>query len=211
MRSRRLRLATLGLVTAGALAAGASVLAAALGGGSGSAVPPGLDRVSNQGSPLDLAGVPASERRTLDVAGVAGSMRALGRAGAVAVYTGRGPGGVVCYIAGSSAGGPRFGSVLCPDPSAPPAFPSADMPLLDLSTYAVKEGTDEVRLVEAAGVAADGVARVGFVGADGDTLWLPVTRNLYGRRDVGPREVTSVVAVDRAGSPVHTRSLRLSG
>lgn len=211
MASRGLRLGALGLLAAGALVAGAGGIVASLGGGSGAPQPPGLDRVSNRGAAVDLEAVPASERRVLEAAGVSGPVRALGRAGAVAVYTGRGRGGVTCYIAGSADSGPRFGSALCPDPSAPPAFPSADTPLLDLSTYAVRQGQDAMQLVEVAGVAADGVARVGFVAEGGDTLWLPVTGNLYGQAGIVPRPVTTVIAVDRAGAPVHVRQLRLPG
>ncbi|MER3408966.1 MAG: hypothetical protein C4305_03650 [Thermoleophilia bacterium] len=108
----------------------------------------------------------------LDASGVVGKTRALGRAGGLVIYTARGKGGATCYLTGTPTidDGARVGSAFCPDPAARPALPSAEVPLLDLSTYAVREKSGETRLIEAAGIAVDGIARVGFVTASGQTL-----------------------------------------
>jgi len=205
---RRVAFVALGLCAAAAVAVGATALVKSARSGPASPEPPGLETVSNRGVLVNLGAVPAAERSILDVSGVVGRVRALGRAGDVAVYTGLGPDGVTCYIAGPADRGPRFGDVSCPSASARPSFPSAEVPVLDLSTYAVKEGATEVRLVHIAGVAADGVARVGFLGADGETRWLPVVDNLFGEADIGLRPVAKLVAVDRSGATVHERLLR---
>ncbi len=218
MTRRHRRLAALALVGAGALALGVSAIVAGMGQEPGSPSPTGLDKVSNRGRPVDLRGLPPLERRLLDASGVVAAARALGSAGRVAVYTALGRKGATCYLTGALTpeGGPRVGSVLCPDPGARPAFPSPEAPVLDLSTYAVREGSRETRLVEPAGIAADGVARVGFVAASGKTLWLPVVDNLYGQPlpEAGPfavESVTKVVAVDPSGATVYERPLDLGG
>ena len=61
-----------------------------------------------------------------------------------------------------------------------PRFPSADNPLLDMSTVGATTANRTMRFLHVGGIAADGVARVVVKDREGrGLLWLPVRDNVY--------------------------------
>ena len=61
-----------------------------------------------------------------------------------------------------------------------PRFPSADNPLLDMSTVGATRNSRTMRFLHVGGIAADGVARVVVKDREGrGLLWLPVRDNVY--------------------------------
>ena len=61
-----------------------------------------------------------------------------------------------------------------------PRFPSADNPLLDMSTVGATSNNRTMRFFHVGGIAADGVARVVVKDREGrGLLWLPVRDNVY--------------------------------
>jgi hypothetical protein len=61
-----------------------------------------------------------------------------------------------------------------------PRFPSADNPLLDMSTVGATANKRTMRFLHVGGIAADGVARVVVKDREGrGLLWLPVRDNVY--------------------------------
>jgi hypothetical protein len=90
-----------------------------------------------------------------------------------------------------------LGSVECP--IGP--FPTSQRPVLDLSVY---EGTSrdsrDLTLYRIEGVAADGVASVGFLRPNGSVaLRVPVTANVYAASVVPGGPVAGIAAYDAAG------------
>jgi hypothetical protein len=101
------------------------------------------------------------------------------------------PGSDHCYGVGT-AGAAQFGYT-CSD-----AFPSAQRPILDLSTFGADDG-GPIHLIAAEGIAADGVATVALTDADGRVLArTPVTGNVYSVA-APPGAAVRLVALDGRG------------
>jgi hypothetical protein len=85
-----------------------------------------------------------------------------------------------------------------------PRFPSADNPLLDMSTVGASAKNRAMRFMHVGGIAADGVARVVVKDREGrGMLWLPVCDNVYdsGTTHV-PAGATQLDAQDSKGQTV---------
>ena len=91
--------------------------------------------------------------------------------------------------------------VVCP---IDPAFPSAEQPLLDLSVRNTAGGKTYLSRIE--GFAADGVASIDLLRADGSTISTILVRdNTYEADTNATSAVTSIVARDDAGNEVARR------
>jgi hypothetical protein len=105
-----------------------------------------------------------------------------------------------------------LGAVQCP---RSPQFPSADLPILDLTTFGGKGSGDErpttltLTVWRSEGIAADGVAKVAWLDADGRAVAeTAVTENVYQFDPVPPGEAQSLVAYSASGEIVFSRQYR---
>jgi hypothetical protein len=182
--SRRRALA---LATVTVLAVIAAVVAATRGDASERGA---LSRLSNEGRRVTL--VRGTAWRRVGVGHVSllaiRGMRAL-----YSVESNDGP----CVGAGPADTPGKLGTVDCP--RGP--FPTAALPVLDLSVYeATSHESHEVSLYRAEGVTADGVATVAFLRPNGTVaLKLPVSANVYEASTIPPGPIASMVAYDAAG------------
>lgn len=110
--------------------------------------------------------------------------------------------GTRCYATGAAEGefdGVRLGHAHCP----PDAFPSRREPVLDMSFWKDGDPSRGFTVERLEGFAADPVAEVGLLAADGTvharTL---VVDNVYTRRDVPDGFFTGIAAFDADGRPI---------
>lgn len=109
----------------------------------------------------------------------------------------------VCFARGpADASEAAFTFVACPRD-----FPS--MPLLDFSTFEASRGSTRARVVRFEGLAADNVAAVALLDADGGEMaHVSVVRNVYAGAVAGhSREVAALVALDRDNKIVYRLNL----
>ncbi|MFN2471659.1 MAG: hypothetical protein ABR583_11875 [Gaiellaceae bacterium] len=167
MSGRALRL-TAGAAALVSLGVAAAVIATA--GGSG---PPGFERLSNSGHPVDTAQFLPRDRAELELRSITEVRLVASREG-VRFYRAAALEGE-CLITSLAVGGrQRFGEIACTS-----GFPSRENPVADLTP--LKQGLDESypRVVRLAGFAADAVAAVGLRSPSGKTRWVQVSDNVY--------------------------------
>jgi hypothetical protein len=172
--------------------------------------PPRLDRVSNRGK---LSSPLPGDNRALE------RMREKGMAaGATSVLATRGDRAYYRVSEGCYGVGPAqpssytLGAVHCP---RSPQFPSAELPILDLTTFGGKGSSDErpttrtLTVWRSEGIAADGVAKVAWLDADGRAVAeTVVAENVYQFDPVPPGEAESLVAYSATGEVVFSRRFR---
>jgi hypothetical protein len=154
---------------------------------------PALSRVSSPGRPITLApGV--IEKLHLDAWS---EISLLATKGTRHFYRFERPAGNPCFGTGRTDAPYPIGMISCR--IAAPFFPSPEMPVLDLSVVSIEKG-DTARFTRVQGIAADGVARVGILDADGNVAAeIPVENNVYSSDSV-PRDTTAaLVAVGADG------------
>jgi hypothetical protein len=184
-----------------AIAAGLTTAALALGNADGSPAPL---RFSPTGTPVDAATLPASERTTLEQAGIAPSVRFVREAAAVRFYTGTSPQGATCLITGIALSAqPHFGVLVCPSSD----FPSAELPIYDYSPRRAALTDRYPHLQYLAGFAADGITAVGVRDEDGEVHWTDIVQNTYASRDVPAGAATAILARGKSGEVVYSHSL----
>ncbi|HXF97412.1 MAG TPA: hypothetical protein VNJ46_02235 [Gaiellaceae bacterium] len=180
---------------------GAALYAGLAGGGN---PPPGLDRVTNAGTPIPT--LSASDTRVLEKVGRPGAAtRLLAASEGRAIYRI----GSDCYGVGElPPTDQRFGSVHCGV-----EFPSSSHPIVD---FTVVHGrfddagkVAEMNVWRSEGVAADGVAAVAFRTAAGEIVGrAAVTDNVYRHSTIPEGELVAVVALDASGNILASESLR---
>jgi hypothetical protein len=208
-QGRRLRLAV--LVVVGLLAIGVPTVAVAT----------HLDvlNFSNAGAPINPSDLSLDRTSGWKRAGVMDNVRRLGERAGLVFYAARGrpdnP-NALCFSYAPASGGDRPGSanLMSCQAADPDAFPSAKTPILDLSDpmpppYPHNYPREWSTVRRLAGVAADGVARVGHVGLDGVVHSTPVVDNLYATEDFGQTGVraTAIVALGPDGDVLYTLNL----
>jgi hypothetical protein len=113
--------------------------------------------------------------------------------------------GTNCWAAGAAGAAPDVDGAACPAAGESFAFPSRDQPVLDFSEFA---GADRANVVPVrlAGLAADGVAKVGLADASGKIVaTTPVANNIYATKSLPNVVATQVVAFDRNGNVLYTQ------
>jgi hypothetical protein len=111
--------------------------------------------------------------------------------------------GPACYGVGPAIPASyRLGQVQCAA-----NFPSAERPLLDFTV--IQQTTDDVssaRVVRSEGIAADGVADIAFVTANGEIVDVtPVKGNAYSADSLPAGHVTALIARDATGATLWTQ------
>lgn len=171
---------------------------------------PGFDAVSNHGADV-TSRTQAGQRHALGLGAGSASVRFLGNRADVAFYEAVGADGGTCYATGpavaAGAEGKTLGGAACPRAQGGgETFPSARYPVLDLSTYEFVQGSAAPQLTRLAGVAADGVATVAVVDANGQLHAVPIRNNLYGS-DIGAVTPSALVALNAGGKEVFRMAL----
>jgi hypothetical protein len=156
------------------------------------------DHISNNGVPVAV-----SERNANILRGGGGEpvLNRLGTRGGLTFYTGRGDSGGPCYAVGPVETG-GIGALACLRP--PAHFPSSDAPILDMSGISSDPGTGSTTFLGLSGFAADGVARVGVIGADGVLHDAEVRDNIY-YADLPQFQASALIALDASGHEVFRR------
>ncbi len=185
-----------------AVVAGLATAALALGNADES---PARRGFSPTGTPVDPATLPASERTTLEQAGIAPSIRLLREAAGVRFYTGTTrEGSTTCLITGLALSArPHFGVLVCPSSE----FPSARLPIYDYSPRRAALGDRYPHVQYLAGFAADGITSVGVRDEHGDVRWTDVVQNTYASRDVPAGAATEILARDNSGEVLYSQRL----
>jgi len=163
--------------------------------------------LTNQGTPVATDQLRESQDAKLAEAmrelQFPGQMRLLGERDGVTFYATRNAAGAFCFAI--DGGGPDV------TPSSPrgvgcaPAgvFPSPDRPILG---FPVRTGSPYISFL--AGFAADGVARVDLVDADGAAIVsAPVGDNLYAATDIPHVAAAAIVAYDENGNVAYRKEL----
>jgi hypothetical protein len=166
---------------------------------------------SNPGQPVNTASLSLDQTSGFRRAGVMNALARLGERNGVVFYRAS-RGQLACYEASDSAG--RGGAFMQCENTGAAAFPSPEEPIVDLSNplppaYPRNYPRQASYIRQLAGVAADGVARVGFVTADGAIHSTPVVNNVYASaRMVAPLAASQIVALDKDGGTVFREDLR---
>ncbi len=156
-----------------------------------------FDHVSNAGNPVSVPGRVAA---LLEGVGARAELRRLAARGPLAFYSAPGDSAGLCYGVGAvSTGG--LAVVGCPRPdSARLNFPSNETPILDLSGIE-REQDGTLYLLELAGIAADGITKVGMIDANGTLHSADVVDNVY-YSDLPRVPASAVVGFDSDGNEV---------
>jgi hypothetical protein len=160
---------------------------------------------SPTGTPVDTATLPASERTTLEQAGIAPSIRFLREAAGIRFYTGTSrEGSATCLITGLALSArPHFGVLACPSSE----FPSAQLPIYDYSPRRAALSDRYPHIQYLAGFAVDGITSVGVRDEHGDVSWTDVVQNTYASRDVPAGAATEILARGASGDVVYSQRL----
>lgn len=172
--------------------------------------------VSNEGAVLGEALAPVDQARianmhtnaaqtndpNLSGGQLTGQVTEMGVIGGRAFYRFGSGGGVDCFTVGdASSTAPRFGTIECS-----PDFPTVSDPLLDFSVFQWATGGPHY-VLRAEGIAADGVAKVGFLDASGDMVAsTKVENNMYVFQGLPPNLApSSLAAYDAVGIKIYSR------
>lgn len=161
--------------------------------------PQQYDHLTNSGIPVAVSERNASILRD---GGGEPVLNRLGTRAGVAFYAGRGATGGPCYAIGPVETG-GIAALACLRP--PTQFPSADTPILNLSGISANPQAHSITFLGLSGLAADGVARVGLIGADGVLHDTEVQDNIY-YADLPQIEAKALVAFDPSGQEIFRHS-----
>lgn len=157
------------------------------------------DHLANNGVPVVVS------ERNADILRSGGGEPVLNRLavrGGLTFYAGRGDTGGPCYALGPVETG-GVGALACLRP--PASFPSPDAPILDMSGASIDPRTGSTTFLGLSGFAADGVASVGVIGADGVLHDAEVRDNVY-YADLPRLQAKALIAVDASGEEIFRRS-----
>jgi hypothetical protein len=158
---------------AGGCAALVAVIAAAvvaLAGGASGATPPAPPSVSS-GTPALRTSLSAADQATLARIGATGAITQVGSIGGTAFYAIEGTDGGHCYAFGSATRGGLSGGCMPADAQVPA--------VIDMSGVVMNPTDGSWKLDTLQGIAADGIAEVGFVDASGVLHTTAVVGNVY--------------------------------
>jgi hypothetical protein len=210
LESSRDELVTRPLIRRRALVAGIAVLAAVSIPAGILAATHGLFGLGNAGEPITSNEIANADLNSFQASGaIRGGVYRLAVRDGHAFYAARSNTGGLCLAVGNS-GSPQpttLSATGCMHVS-PTAFPSPTNPVQDFSVigYDGATGTFSVRYL--GGFAADGVAAVVVLGADGKAIaTATVTDNVYSSGDVPDVEAVAIAAYDASGKEVMHRSL----
>ena len=158
-----------------------------------------FSRISNEGTPVELS---AEGRRALERMGMPNARAfLLATSGGRAFYRlAPGPRGRPCFATGPAITVGRFGILAC----VASGFPSRARPILDFSSFELKRGEREPRVLRLEGIAADAIAAVALVGPDGKVVArVPVERNVFALASPPPPPLRLLLALGAGDEVVY--------
>jgi hypothetical protein len=188
------------------IASGGAAIAVAIGivaaavtwGGSAASATTSPPPTISSGTPVPQSAFSASDQAMLTRIGATGAITLVGSVGDTAFYSIAGNDGGNCYVSGSASSGGLSGGCM----NAGVAVPR----VIDQSISEVSPTDGSWKLDTLQGIAADGIAAVGFVDANGDLHTTPVKSNVYrlaGQALTGGPS-SELVGLDGRGNRVYT-------
>jgi hypothetical protein len=191
---------------ASAVAAAVVVGVVAFAGESGSPPPrPTFDHVSNAGTPVPS--LAAQDVDALTRGGAEARLSRLGQRGSRAFFAAPAAGrGGLCYGVGSASTG-HLTALLCPSPdSTAPTFPARSAPVLNFSAVEMDPRSGALRFLSLAGIAADGVDRVGVIDMNGVLHAAKVVGNIYDSDLPSAVSAAAIIALDSSGNEIFRKT-----
>lgn len=162
------------------------------------AAPAPLSTLSATGTPVQLPPGDPRTQRLID-AGY-DDVSLLATTGGRSFYRLELDSGRACFGTGATGTSWPFGRITCR--IAEPYFPSAEMPILDLSVIGMDRGDAEPHFTRVQGLAADGVTTIRILGSGGTVLKsVPVHGNVYSELSP-PAGSADLAGVDSDGTVV---------
>jgi hypothetical protein len=162
--------------------------------GRGDGAPPGLSRISAQGTPVAFTPAVVAKLHL----GTYRAVSLLGSHGQTHFYRLDTGSPHPCFGVGRADAPYPIGAISCR--IAEPYFPSPDKPVMDLSSVEIDVATDQAHFTRVEGVAADAVASIHVLAKDGSIVEkLPVVNNVYAA-DAVPWTGVGLAAVDADGN-----------
>jgi hypothetical protein len=189
-----------------AVAAAVVVVIVAFAGENGSPPPrPAFDHVSNAGTPVPA--LAPQDADALTRGGAQAQLSRLGQRGSKAFFAAPAAGrDGLCYGVGSASNG-HLTALLCPSPdSTAPTFPARSAPILSFSPVEMDPRTSTVRFLGLAGLAADGVDRVGVIDKNGVLHAAKVVGNIYYADLPSAVSAAAIIALDSNGNEVFRKT-----
>lgn len=183
-----------------ALVAAVTVAVVMLAGGASGATPPTPPPISS-GEPVARASLNAADHAALGRIGATGAITKIGALGGTAFYSIVGGDGGHCYAFGSDVSGGLSGGCMPADAAVPA--------VVDMSGIVMNPADGSWTLSNLQGIAADGIAAVGFVDASGVLHTTAVVGNVYhleGQSFAGGPS-SELVGIDASGKRIFTESL----
>ncbi len=199
------------MLSVGLVALAATLLWVFVFAGEGRSVPEPYSTISTYGRVVNDEALAANKPALLDSAGVSlpATIRLIAGRKYLAYYVIDRVSGGACYATGDAGKIGYFGSIACPNKGETSSFPSAEVPLMNESAFVttVSSGDKPVdRLAFASGFAADGVAAVGVMAADGRMLLkVDVQDNVYELADL-PGNAETIIPLDSSGQEIPAAS-----
>jgi hypothetical protein len=160
----------------------------------GDSAPPGLSRVSAQGTPVAFTPAVVAKLHL----GSYGPVSLLSSHGKAQFYRLDNGSPHPCFAVGRADAPYPIGQISCR--IAEPYFPSPEKPVMDLSSVEIDIATNQAHFIRVEGVAADAVASVHVLAKDGSVVEkIPVVNNVYAANAV-PRTGVGLAAVDADGN-----------
>jgi hypothetical protein len=171
-----------------------------LAGGASGATPPAPPAISS-GVGIARASFNAADQATLGRIGATGAITRIGSLAGTAFYSIIGSDGGHCYAFGSEAAGGLSGGCIPADATVPS--------VLDMSTVVMNPADGSWKLDALQGIAADGIATVGFVDGAGVLHTTPVIGNVYrlAGQTLAGGPSSQLIGLDANGKHVFTEGL----
>ena len=188
------------IVGGGATIAGGIAAAAVLWSGSAASATPAPTPTISSGTPVAQSAFSEADQAMLARIGASGAISLVGSVGDTAFYSISGANQGHCYVFGSASSGGLSGGCMRADVNVPP--------VIDSSRSVVDPTDGSWKIDTLQGIAADEIAAVGFVDANGDLHTTPVVGNVYrlaGQAFTGGPS-SGLVGLDSSGSRVFTAS-----
>jgi hypothetical protein len=157
--------------------------------------------------PLE-GGVTERARLALRDAGAEETVSLAGERAGTRFYIAAGRNGGRCYMKGRVTSlGDEPSLIACLDDTTA-NFPSPQQPVLDLSSYRGEPAPSTTQYVRwIGGFAADAVASVALLTANGDTISVPVENDIYASSRVPDEAIVKIIAVNTNGETVWSRPI----
>lgn len=165
---------------------------------------------TNKGEPVAQASLSLDAATSLEITGAAGDVVVLASRDGVGVYQAAGANGEKCFYVGPPDGHLNRGlSGGCMSRANSSGFPSPAQPIINMTGFKARKGVPGETVLQLAGVAADGVARVQVIGADCQVLAEAlVIDNVFVNTSIPNERAVGIIARGHSGERVYLQEMR---